>query len=63
MKDQKPSNEWTTPELTVLVRSKPEEGVLSACKGALKPGGPIAQVYACAEFNDCFPDCNAYVAS
>jgi len=24
--------EWKTPELTVLVRSKPEEAVLGACK-------------------------------
>ena len=24
--------EWTEPQLTVLVRSKPEEGVLTACK-------------------------------
>jgi hypothetical protein len=25
--------EWTTPELIVLVRSNPEEAVLTACKG------------------------------
>jgi hypothetical protein len=25
--------EWKTPELIVLVRSKPEEAVLQACKG------------------------------
>ena len=26
--------EWTKPELIVLVRSKPEEAVLAACKNA-----------------------------
>jgi len=26
--------EWSEPELIVLVRSKPEEAVLTACKGA-----------------------------
>ena len=29
--EQKP--EWKTPELIVLVRSKPEETVLAGCKG------------------------------
>jgi hypothetical protein len=26
--------QWTKPELIVLVRSKPEEAVLAACKGS-----------------------------
>ncbi len=30
---------WQRPELVVLVRSRPEETVLAACKGALT-GGP-----------------------
>ena len=30
---------WKTPELTILVRSKPEEAVLDACKNAAG-GGP-----------------------
>jgi hypothetical protein len=30
---------WVTPELIVLVRSKPDEAVLEACKGAAS-GGP-----------------------
>jgi hypothetical protein len=30
---------WTKPELIVLVRSKPEEATLAACKG-LTPVGP-----------------------
>jgi hypothetical protein len=32
MKKQKPKKAWVKPELTVLVRSKPEEVVLTACK-------------------------------
>ena len=36
--------EWTSPELTVLVRSKPEEGVLTACKtGVFSGGHPSAE--------------------
>jgi len=31
--------EWTGPELTVLVRSKPEEGVLTGCKTINDEGG------------------------
>ncbi|MBI5651004.1 MAG: hypothetical protein HZC40_11270 [Chloroflexi bacterium] len=27
-----PKKEWTKPELTVLVRNKPEEAVLTTCK-------------------------------
>jgi hypothetical protein len=29
---------WVTPELIVLVRSKPEEAVLATCKYSGKPG-------------------------
>jgi hypothetical protein len=32
--------QWTKPELIALVRSKPEEAVLSACK-ALVQAGPV----------------------
>ena len=32
---------WFKPELIVLVRGKPEEGVLTACKLASVPGGPF----------------------
>jgi len=46
MKPQK--MEWVTPELTVLVRNKPEEAVLAACKGiAVGPtdtAGPLCHV-------------------
>jgi uncharacterized protein (UPF0371 family) len=30
---------WTTPELIVLVRSKPEEGVLAVCKSGMSHTG------------------------
>ncbi len=33
---------WVTPELTVLVRSKPEEAVLVTCKTGGVAGGPVA---------------------
>ena len=32
MEQQPQKKEWTKPELIVLVRSKPEEAVLAACK-------------------------------
>ena len=37
---------WNRPKLTVVVRGKPEEGVLAACKsmsivGPLAPVGPV----------------------
>lgn len=41
--------EWVTPELIVLVRSKPEEAVLTGCKsfsaGSGDPGTNYAQCY------------------
>lgn len=40
----KSKKEWVTPELIVLVRSKPEEAVLAGCKrsGAVGPGATLA---------------------
>jgi hypothetical protein len=38
------NKEWTEPELIVLVRSKPEEAVLSACK-EYTGGGPSVDYY------------------
>jgi hypothetical protein len=34
MTDADPRKEWCSPQLTVLVRSNPEEYVLSSCKDA-----------------------------
>jgi hypothetical protein len=56
--------EWSKPELIVLGRSKPEEAVLVACKGALSPDGPGFQfVSGCGLAQDFCPDCSAYQAS
>ncbi len=39
MEQQSLRKVWTTPELIVLVRNRPEEGVLAACKVTGNPGG------------------------
>ncbi|MBN1321350.1 MAG: hypothetical protein JXA87_10975 [Thermoleophilia bacterium] len=41
---------WTTPELIVLARGKPEEAVLATCKGG-SYGGARANVVACSQNN------------
>jgi len=38
--------EWKTPELIVLVRSKPEEAVLGACKSSLQRGKMMTRMCA-----------------
>jgi len=38
---------WIEPELTVLVRSNPEEAVLTACKAALPTGGNVVLASNC----------------
>jgi hypothetical protein len=46
---------WDKPELTILVRSKPEESVLGTCKGLVGVTGPNSLV--CIdprELTDCF---------
>jgi hypothetical protein len=37
MEQKKVKKEWKTPELIVLVRSKPEENVLKSCKNSTVP--------------------------
>jgi hypothetical protein len=39
MAGQEPKKVWRTPELVVLVRSNPEEAVLTACKTSAKSSG------------------------
>jgi hypothetical protein len=41
--------EWYEPELIVLVRSKPEEAVLSVCKAYTSPSGPANNAAMCAQ--------------
>lgn len=41
---------WSTPVLSVLTRTRPQETVLSACKALEWPGGgPYAEVSTCHE--------------
>lgn len=48
MKQQGKKKEWVAPELVVLVRSHPEEAVLTVCKGT-GTSGPV-QVGHCTPF-------------
>ncbi len=47
---------WQKPELVVLVRGKPEESVLAACKGGTVTGAGIQKDY-CKGPLSCGPDC------
>ena len=57
--------EWSEPELIVLVRSKPEEAVLTTCKqyGSTSQDGPTSTYNWCATTLPCVPGCNASAAS
>ena len=57
--------EWSEPELVVLVRSKPEEAVLTGCKHGWEPiwdHGPYDGAGGCASPPLC-TYCDAYGAS
>jgi hypothetical protein len=45
--------EWVTPELSVLVRSHPEEAVLAACKGLGGTSGADAAAGGCGVTGTC----------
>jgi hypothetical protein len=45
--------EWVTPELLVLVRSHPEEAILTACKLGLGSSGPFSFNVACTLVDGC----------
>ena len=63
---------WETPKLIVLVRNRPEEAVLSACKGSAHGGPALGQSF-CAgnplsvdpksEVLVPCPNCSGYAAS
>lgn len=56
--------QWQRPELTVLVRSKPEEAVLATCKNTGTGGtGPGAANVYCQTTTRACGTCNAYNAS
>lgn len=49
---------WHKPELTVLVRSRPEEAVLATCK-TTGMAGPTVLYGACARKMDKVPSCSS----
>lgn len=51
---------WKTPELIILVRSKPEDAVLVACRGS--GGSQYGSVGGCIWIG-CLGDCNALSVS
>jgi len=53
---------WQKPELTVLVRSKPEEAVLLGCKLNNKDVGASSANEACQKASDC-DHCELYSPS
>ena len=57
----KERKEWRKPELTVLVRNKPEEAVLAGCKSGGQ-GGPDISDGTCTNTVGC-GDCSAKVQS
>ncbi len=54
---------WQKPELVVLVRSRPEEAVLNACKGQRGFVGPVTQFFSCIEQRRCAVRCQVNTAS
>jgi len=63
MIEQLAKKEWTEPELIVLVRNKPEEAVLGACKTVQQTEGPSSRNEdCCVEDGGCIP-CGATVPS
>jgi hypothetical protein len=58
-----PKKEWTKPELTVLVRNKPEEQVLSGCKVTDTSVGSNGGASNCASLLGCGYPCSVYVSS
>jgi hypothetical protein len=55
---------WSKPELIVLVRGRPEEAVLSACK-VFPSSGPFETNGSCTTYADgqCNISCNSYIGS
>jgi hypothetical protein len=61
MEKQEWKKEWVTPELIVLVRSKPEEAVLTACKYTFYGSSPSLTYDYCEE-GDCAA-CSGWISS
>ena len=54
---------WEKPKLVVLVRSKPEEAVLNACKGDDVGESSNWKFNGCAQDDFCFSGCVEYVGT
>lgn len=54
---------WQNPELIVLVRSKPEEAVLGACKSGGMQGDATNQADACQQGTGMCDTCDLLAAS
>ena len=63
LEEEKKKKAWTTPTLTVLVRRKPEEGVLVTCKGEDTAGFPENAESRCTMSESECPSCQGLVAS
>lgn len=63
MEQQTQKKEWTTPGLIILVQGKPEEAVLSVCKGGgLTHTAPEQNWTGCQTDYPCAP-CNVFALS
>jgi len=55
-------SKWETPELIVMARSRPEEAVLTACKGGTLTGAGLKKDY-CQGPSNCGSNCSTIAAS
>jgi len=62
-KQPQAKNEWKTPGLTILVRSKPDEAVLSACKGGGMANTAPAQNWTGCQTSTPCTACDVFAAS
>jgi hypothetical protein len=53
---------WSSPQLIILQRRKPEESVLTLCKNDGGMSGPQEYFSGCFDFDEETADCGAYCA-
>ena len=51
---------WNKPELTVLVRTRPEEAVLGLCKNTTVKTGAAGAQNQCLQIDDGYGGCNTF---
>jgi len=61
--EEKNKKKWLQPQLTVLVRRKPEEGILATCKVGPTGGGPNELDWGCIEWVGWCSECDKYGTS